>query len=371
MKNLKTSIFVLLLLQLIYSCSSDKNQIKTQIDGDLVNFAIDTIYLEKDIETKSLPAEFYYLKEGNKEFLIGRSGYNLLKYEYPTGKLVSKTTFEKEGPDGIGGYVSGNLISEDGIFFISNQKEITHTDFDGKALNRYPLPETPEDRLAANFSANRGNNMYWNGEKETLMVTDVPFLLKEKLMNYRDWVWEFDLKENTRDVGLQFTFPKEYNDYFDDPELGIYFHLFLKKTNQHLVAFPATDSIMVFSEGNSSKIFAGSNSQLEFKKGKTEAQGEYTVFLPSVETSRYQSMMHDPYQGLIFRHLIIEQGKNENGVFSKNSFVILDESFSKIGEVSFSSRIISSLGFCTPNGLYLKMMSQNSDDQEAYIRFIF
>ncbi|MCH7412882.1 DUF4221 domain-containing protein [Belliella sp. R4-6] len=299
------------------------------------------------------------------------SGFNLLKYEYPSGKLISNITFEKEGPDGIGGYVSGNLITKDVVFFISSQKEITQAGHDGKVINRYLLPESPEERIATQFSTNRGNKMNWNTAKEKLIVPDVPILLKEKSMKYKDWLWEFNLKENTKEVALQFTFPKEYNDYFDDPELGTYYHLLIEKTNKHLVAFPATDSILVFSEENSSKIFAGSNSQLEFKKGKTEAQGEYTVFLPSVETSRYQSMMHDPYQGLILRHLIIEQGKNENGVFSKNSFVILDESLSKIGEVSFSSRIISSLGFCTPNGLYLKMMNQNSDDQEAYIRFIF
>ncbi|MFD2033335.1 DUF4221 family protein [Belliella marina] len=371
MKHLKDNSYVAFLIFFIFACSSDKNQTKKLIEGDLVSFATDTIYLEKDLETKSLPLEFTYHKEGDKEFLLGISGFNLLKYEYPAGNLVSKTTFEKEGPDGIGGFIAGNLISEDGIFFISNQKEITHTDFEGKVLNRYPLPETPEDRLAANFSANRGNKIYWNGEKETLMVTDVPFLLKEKLMNYRDWVWEFDLKENTRDVALQFTFPKEYNDYFDDPELGVYFHLFLKKTNQHLVAFPVSDSILVFNEGKPSKVFAGSNSQLEFKKGKTEARGEYTVFLPSLETSRYQSMMHDPFQGLIFRHLVIEQGKNENSVFSKNSFVLLDESLTKIGEVNFSNRKINSMGFYTPNGFYLKMKDQTSDDEEGYIRFEF
>lgn len=371
MRKLKSFTLLSFISIIIFSCSSEENLKSANIEGDLVDYATDTIYFEKDLNTKSLPLEFTYQKEGDKEFLYGMSGFNLLKYEYPSGKLISNITLEKEGPDGIGGYFSGKLITSDGIFFISNQKEVIHIDFDGKVSKRISLPFTSADRMAANFSAQQGNKMYWDSERQTLMVTDVPFLLKEPILNYRDWIWEFDFKEEKKEVTAQFKFPEPYSEFLDDPELGIYFHLFLKDKNQHLVGFPASDSLLVIQDDQKSKVYAGSNEKLEFKKGITEARGEYIVFSPSVETSRYKWMMHDPYQGLILRHLIIQQGQNENIIFSKNSFILLDESLSKVGEVKFSDREINNFGFSTPNGFYLKTGSQESDDKEGYIRFNF
>lgn len=365
------NIFILFLIfSFLFSCSS-KNTSSPLLKGELLNFVTDTIYLEKDLQTKTLPLEFTYQKEGDQEFLYGISGYNLLKYDYLNGKLVSKVTFEKEGPDGIGTYLSGMLITSEGVFFISNQKEIICVDLDGHVIKKISLPMTPENRMASNFNANQGNKMNWDLKRKSLMVTDVPFLLKEPILDYQDWIWEFDFKEDKKEVAAQFRFPERYREFLDDPELGIFYHLFLEDQNKHLISFPANDSLLVIKSDAKSWVYAGSRKKLSFQKGIKEQRGEYTVFLPSTETSRYKELTVDPFQKLIFRHLIISQEKSEEKTFSQNSLIILDESFKHLGELEFSTNQFSSIGFSTPNGLYLKLKKQNSDDKEGYVRLTF
>jgi hypothetical protein len=111
-----------------------------------------------------------------------------------------------------------------------------------------------------------------------------------------------------------------------------------------------------------------SSEPLRFEKGKVEPQGEWMVFLPNFDSSRYKWMIHDPYQKIILRHLVIGMEERGDLKLNKNSFVILNEQLNKKGELFFTNEMFSGFGFSTPQGLYLKLIPQQSDDYEGYVR---
>lgn len=364
---MKQSFFAIFFLAVIAasSCTTKVGSFET---GDLVDRIIDTLYLEKDTLTRSLPYEFKYLMQDEKPFLFGIAGNKLYKYDYQTGELLSTFTFEKEGPDGIGGFVSGNLITDQGIFFISDQKQIVWTDFSGKVLDRLSLPTISEDRLAVNFSTMNGNRLTLSTDGKTLILADVPFVLKAPNMTYVDWVWKYHLDQKPAEP-VKFSYPSIYTEHFDDDQLGVFSHTFLPETSQHIVSFPLTDSLLVIKENGQFWVESKSREPLVFEKGRTEQRGEYTVFLPSLETSRYKWTLHDPYRNLLMRYATIKTKKNEEETYvNRSSFIIHNARFEKVAELFFDAQKISPSGFATPEGYFLKLLTPNTDDREEYVR---
>jgi hypothetical protein len=369
-KIIKILTSFLLGLIFLFSCTDSKNE-AAFFTADLADYIVDTLYLEKDTLTRSLPQEFSFFDQNGKSFLFGVVGRRLYQYSYPSGELEGTVDFEKEGPEGIGGFISGSLITEDGIFFISDQKSIIHTDFQGKVLDRFPLPNVPEERLAANFSVVNGNRMYYNKEKKQLILSDVPFVLKEPNMAYEDWIWKYDL-ENELAEPISFSYPDIYKEHFDDPELGLYSHTFLDTENLHVVSFPMTDSLLVSDRKSTKWVESKSSEPLVFQKGKTKQEGDYVVFLPSMETSRYKWVIFEPMSKLLLRFVSIETEVLEvGGIHNRSSFILHDLNFETIGEVFFDNQQIASSGFATPNGYYFKLLNPGSDDVEEYVRVLF
>lgn len=361
------NLFILFGLTLLFSCKDSKKE-HTFVSADLSDYIVDTLYLEKDSLTRSLPLDFTYLEQDGKPYLIGYARFRLYQYDYESGKLINKVIFEREGPDGIGSFISGYLIIEDGVFFISDQKQLVHADFNGKVLDKFPLPEVPEERLAVNFSMVNGNKLSYDKEKKELILADVPYLLKEPNMNYKNWVWKYDLTKRSAEP-MPFTYPDIYREHYDDPELGIYSHTFLSDQQLQVVSFPVTDSLLVIDRGSSKWVPSKSSASLIFQKGKTEQQGEYIVFSPSMETSRYKWVFFDPNSQLLFRYVDIATKVLENkDIDNKSSFILHNLDFETVGELFFHNRQIESSGFSTPKGYYFKLASPSSDDVEEYVR---
>lgn len=355
----------------IVSCGSREPKLSEFMSGELTEFITDTLYFEKDEFTKNIPTKFTFLEKSDSSFLYSWSVTRLLKYAFPSGKLISSTNFFAEGPDGIGSFISGNLITEDGLFFISDQKEIVHTDFGGKVRRRYLLPSVPDERLGANFSTMNGNEMSYNADIKVLVLADVPFVLKAPNMSYRDWLWRLDTRTgNFETVG--FEYPEIYKEFYDDPELGLFSHTYLDEENLFVISFPANDSLLLLDSDNTHWVDGGSTRTLTFEKGKTEPRGEWTVFLPSMETSRYKGTQYDPYRKRLLRYVDIQTNTLEEDKFkNESSFIVLDKDFKKVAELFFDNQKISPSGFSTPNGFYLKLAEQTSDDSEAYLRIEF
>lgn len=363
MRHLAFAFFLILMV----SCNKSKQE-SVFFTADLKNYIVDTLYLEKDTLTKSLPQEFSFLDQNGKSFLIGVVGRRMYQYSYPSGELENTVDFEKEGPDGIGGFVSGNLITEDGIFFISDQKQIVLSDFEGKVMERFPLPEVPEERLAVNFSVVNGNKMRYDKEKKQLVLADVPFVLKEPNMQYENWVWMYDL-ENKLAEPLPFKYPEIYGQHFDDQELGIFSHTYAINDQIHVLSFPVSDSLLVIENNGNRWVKSKSSDKMVFQKGTTEQRGEYLVFLPSMTTSRYKWVLHDPYRDLWLRYTNIETKEDGEGKYvNKSSFIIHNKDLEMLGEVFFDNQKIAPFGFFTTEGFYLKLLGPSSDDYEEYVR---
>jgi hypothetical protein len=357
--------YLLLIAIVVYSCSPKSPKSTEFFIGDLKEYIMDTLYLEKDNKTKMLPSDLTYIGMDGEEFIYAFVNYRLLKYSYTDGKLLDIQEFEKEGPDGIGTWIAGHLITEESMFFISDNKQIVRTDLKGKVVDRMELPEAGEERLSSNFNTMNGNSITWISSEEKLIVLDVPFVLKEPNLSYEDWIWVFDFETREKST-VSFSYPEKYAAFLDDPELGVYSHKYV--SGKHLISFPASDSVLVVEGEKKFWVDGKSSETLIFEKGKVEPQGEWTVFLPNLNSSRYKWILHDPYQKIILRHLIIgNEGKNDLKL-NKTSFIILDEQLEKKGELFFTNEMFSEFGFSTPQGLYLKLIPQHSDDYEGYVR---
>lgn len=363
--------YFIFLLAVVFSCNSQEPKSSEFISGELTAYISDTLYFEKDEFTKNLPTKFTYLEEKDSSFLYSWYDKRLLKYSYPSGKLISSTNFFAEGPDGIGSFISGSLITEDGLFFISDQKVVVYTDFEGKVIRRFPLPAVPEERLAANFSAMNGNDMTYDAATKTLFLADVPFVLKEPNMDYRDWLWKLDVRSGNFD-SVGFNYPEKYREHYDDPELGVFAHSYLKDQDIFVVNFPASDSLLILDSDKSYWVDGKSSKSLTFEKGKTEPRGEWTVFNPSMKTSRYKFTQYDPFRRRLFRYVNIETKESDIETYTnESSFILLDNEFRKVAELFFDNQKILPSGFFTPNGFYLKLAEQESDEREGYVRILF
>lgn len=361
----------ILLFCMLVACTPANKHPQPLLSGELKVFITDTLYLEKGYNTKSLDGDMVYIEKEGEPYLYSFKDYRLLQYAYPSGKLVSSQEFEKEGPDGIGTWVSGHLIEADEVFFISNAKELIRADHNGKVAKRYPLPEPPPERMGGNYNTMNNNAMFYSGTSNEILVKDIPFVLKEQHLRYENWIMKLNLDSGYFEH-FSFRYPTYYSSYLEDPELGAYFHTVLWDQETHLVGFAATDSILVMSDGQREWIDGESSQSLKFLPGKTEINGEWTVFLPDNESSRYKWFIHDPFQRRILRSVVIGIGGKESDMpYYENSFILFDEKLETTGEVYYTSDEFMDVGFATPNGLYFPLAQQESDDEVAYAQINF
>src|SRR5690554_2146545 len=361
----------ILIFCMLVACNPVTSPPQAFLSEELKSFITDTLYLEKDYNTQELDGQMTYIENGGQGYLYTFKNYRLLQYAYPSGKLMTTQEFEKEGPDGIGTWVSGHLIEPSEVFFISNAKELVRANHYGKVLQRHPLPEPPADRLGANYSTMNNNSMFYSSRKNELLVKDIPFVLKEPHLHYKNWILKLNLDDGNFEH-IPFQYPPYYSRYLDDPELGGFFHTTLWDHDKHLVGFAATDSILVISDGQTEWVDGKSSQSLEFLPGKTEINEEWTVFLPNNESSRYKWFINDPYQKKLLRGLIIRVENNvDDRFYYKKSFILFDQKLNRIGEVYYTSDKFMDMEFATPDGLFIPLTQQESDDETAYVRINF
>ncbi|UZD21444.1 DUF4221 domain-containing protein [Algoriphagus halophytocola] len=347
------------------SCSNNATKEVQLID--LKELIVDTLYLEKDTLTKELGTNFNYIKRGGEEFLITSRQHRFIEYSYPEGKLMRDQFYEKEGPDGIGSFLPVSFTDDSSVWFVSFQKLI-QADQKGKVLARYNLPAEPTDRFAVNYNTLAGTKaMNVDGR---IMIPDVPFVLKESLLNYENWLLKFNPKDSSINY-VKFKYPSKYLEFLDDPTFATYQNGYNKAEDLHLISFPADDSLLVISPNSQKWVFAGVNDQMEFLVGRTAQQGEYTAFLPNENTSKYSWVDYDPTAQVYLREAIIRadsKANREEGIRPLSKLVILDRDFEKIGEVTLPDL---TRGFSTPDGYYLYLGYPHSEDEVAFGKLDF
>lgn len=360
-------LLYLLLAFFVTACNQSKKPVEIQ-QFDLSELIVDTLYLEKDTLTKNLGVNFYHFQTDSGEVLLTFNRHRLLTYSYPEGKILRSVEYEKEGPDGIGGFIAGTFINQNKIYFLSQDQKLLEADFNGNVLRRIALPEAPPSRLASNYSTMQFNPIFKS--ERGLFIPDVPFVLKESLLGHTNWILDFSLQDSSFDY-ISFPFPPSAKNFLDDPELGQYFHFYDSSDKSHWISFSISDSIYKVKEGKNRWIVADTKENLEFLRGTTSQQGEWTAFHPNSESGEYTALQKDNLTGFIFRHAKIKSGDLDQNIKSKHAFIVLNSDGEKIAEIALSNWDVSPYAFQTPSGIYFPIVAQLWEDQVPYARLDF
>ncbi|UJP66529.1 DUF4221 family protein [Mongoliitalea daihaiensis] len=365
-KLFNTLILLVSSLIFLFSCSSTQDT-KTPIVfyGPIEEIILDTVYIEKDLETSRLPSTFMY--DASSRSLISLAQNSLFTVPYPELTPVNKQLLEKEGPDGIGTFSYGGLITDDYIFILNSPKELIQLDKKGKVLKRIPFPLDSKIPNAL-FNILKGQQISWDKENQRLIIPLVPFVLKEESFENNPWIWEADFTSDEIRPLASFTFPELYKEFLEDVELGTFYNTYHPKLQAQVISMPASDSLLLIHADRQEWKYAGSSEKLQFLKGKTEQYGEMIAFLPNHESSRYGAITWDPYRNHFVRNLIISEKKVNDKVIRDHRLLFFDADFQKLAEISFNADIISRTPFFTPDGVYLKLLDAESDDYEGYVR---
>ncbi len=335
---------------------------------ELSDLVVDTLFLEKDTLTKYLGVDFTHYATDSGEVLLTLNRHRLLTYSYPEGKILKSAKFETEGPDGIGSFIPGTFIDRSKIYLLSQDQRLLEADLDGKVLRRIPLPEAPPERLATNYSTWPFNPIFKSDSG--LFISDVPLVLKESHLAYKNWVLDFSPGDSTYGfVGFQF--PASAKNFLDDPELGQYYHWYDPSENSHWISFSASDSVLKIRGNESGWFLAKAEESLQFLRGTTSQQGEWTAFHPNQESGKYTAIQQDKATGLLFRHAKVKAGNAEQHIRSRHVFVVFNPDGEKVAEISFSDWDFSPYAFQTPAGIYVPVVAQLREDQVPYARLDF
>lgn len=353
------SFFALTLLGI--SCSTKPEK---QIPVfDLKDLIVDTLYLEKDMLTKDLGDNFSYSKTETGEVLAAFLNHRLVVFSYPEGKLLKKQQYEIEGPDGIGSFVTGAFVGKSSVYVLSQQKELIQCGFDGKVINRWDFPKVSDARKYANYSTAGFNRIRKSGNE--LSFVDIPYVFIEVFEDYEKWGMIFNTKSHTFS-NFNFQYPNAISDYTNYDQLGLFSHVYISSTKEHLISFAISDSIKVVKDGNQAWKWAGTSESLEFKKGTTVPSGEYTVYQPDHESSKYNGLDFDTHAKKILRWVRVKGPTLENIARERNRLLVFDEKLNSEAELEFNRKEIGMYGFNTPQGYALSLYSETTDDMAVF-----
>ena len=358
---MKVLLISLSFILLFSSCSKESEKIVPILD--LEDLIVDTLYLQKDTLTKNLGYDFTYFKTDSIEVLATFINHKLLVYSYPEGKVLVDQTFEKEGPNGIGSYITGNLIDKESLYILSQQKELIQCDFNGKVLGRWDLPEVDAKRKYPNYGSYLFNRLQKYGDD--LYFVDIPYVFQEGFEDYAKWGMVFDTK-TYRFSHFNFLYPKTILKYTQDDQLGLFSHVFNPQTKEHLIGFSISDSIAVVKEGNQTWKWAGTSSTLTFKRGTTVPSGEYTIFQPNYESSKYEGMDIASQAGKLIRWVRLKGPSEEYPEREESRLLVFDENLKPEAELDFDAKKLSKFGFNLPTGYALNLYTETTDDLVAY-----
>ncbi|MFC3416255.1 DUF4221 family protein [Algoriphagus hitonicola] len=349
-----------------FSCDSKEEKSLSKITFD--DLIVDTLVLEKDENIAQISQSLTYMETDTGTLLLDFQKFQLVGFSYPEGKKVLEQFYMREGSDGVGDSPFKHAITEEGIFVISADTKLIQADFKGNVLARWELPGVPAERLYVNYSVVPSNPISKTGNE--LIIADVPHILKEGMMDYQNWILRYDLEDQTSSH-IQFSFPERSKEHYDDPNLGPYSHYFNSATEETLVSFPISDSLLLISDKEKKWIAASTDEKLEFLKGRTDQQGEYTVFLPDNNSPRYTWIKYDPVNKVYLRQVITgtrpEAEREEKGAY-KVKLIVLDENFEKLGELEMPG---NGNGFSTPEGFYYAIGFLGGEEEVGFVRLDF
>ncbi|MCE7055427.1 hypothetical protein LZF95_12135 [Algoriphagus sp. AGSA1] len=112
--------------------------------------------------------------------------------------------------------------------------------------------------------------------------------------------------------------------------------------------------------------WAGTTESLVFKKGTTVPSGEYTVFQPNHESSKYMGLDFDTQTEKILRWVRVKGPTKENMEQERNRLLVFDEKLKPEAELEFNREELGMYGFNTPKGYALSLYSLTTDDVTVF-----
>lgn len=363
-------ILAIAFASLLFSCSNQKTT-KEQANKNLILKSQFSLPLDSLSGFNANDIQIFEIKGQKKIGLLYRSRNAINIYSFDEKKLEETINFETEGPNGINSLTGFLWISPEEIYVysywgrtvyrVNNQSQVLATfqfeEFD-KAI-KYPVLEPNSLRPMVL----RGNQIFIAGHMYQTLPKDqigTPFVKvnlesksSELIGKYPDKVFQgkWRIKAQT---------------YFD----------YLKEKKLFVISYAISDSIEVTDFKKYSKKYEAKSSYIqaikpfhpnyEYISNNKEEQYAYDL------SSAYWGIKYDPYRKVYYRFGIIGNTLEEfsSGLNPIFFVIILDENFTKIGEMKFPRGVVyPSLSFVEKDGLYIANKKQYAEVSEEKLTF--
>lgn len=151
MKNL----LKLFALAALFSCGGKEEKSSSNILENL-SFTVDTLVIDAGGDFLNLGyglGPHRLSQDGNRLFFFENDPHRLVEVDLQQRKVLKKTEFEKEGPNGVGPYLSGMEIDSDGTLFLQSYTGAGLFDQNAKKTRDLRFaPEGIDPNLAQNHS---------------------------------------------------------------------------------------------------------------------------------------------------------------------------------------------------------------------------
>jgi hypothetical protein len=133
-------LFLPLLMLLLFSCG--QNKMDSSDDLSSMTFSIDTVVVDAGQEIINLKYGLWkgiFSPDYSTLYLWDDDDVSMAKISINDLRLAEKIKFEKEGPDGVGSYITWTSMLYNGNFLVANFTDFGLFDQSGKKLRSYDL----------------------------------------------------------------------------------------------------------------------------------------------------------------------------------------------------------------------------------------
>lgn len=343
-------------------------------------------YLEYAIDDETVVPLYnlYIFKDNGEDFLTFSNplARTILIYNLHSGELVKKLSFEREGPNGVGGHIFGYYIKDFNHIFLPSAitTQIYLTDTTGVLKQKIDFSKTEEglkpnkayyENISFSQLAFMGNSLY------------IPQTLNNKLGEKMIEESPIGILVDTI-TGKVTGFPMHYPHvipYRNRLEVigGMMEACQIYNGKNLIIAFNKDEKVYIVDELGQAKSFQAKSkylSELKFPK----APDDFSLKLKKTnETGEYRNIFYDKYRKVYYRFVALETELDPNENFQKLlhsgradfSIMILDENFNVLGETKFPPfTYVPHICFINEDGLYLSTSHFKREDySDDWLRF--
>ena len=341
--------------------SSEFSDSITLVESGRVDFPLDSVTA---LSTRSIHA--FTTPDGHSYYTF-INDYNgvLYIYDFDKRKLASKIKLFNEGPNGVGvsSYLSHYMLNLDSIIICNGwTAKVYMINRLGEVLKKFDLPMPGSGKLIVGIAASSAKPLVFMDNKIYIIGHLLDFSISDhtKVKN----VIVVDLSKNT--IQRIFSRPELFN---FGTWSGYQFELFGTHNNlsNKLVYSYAADPFIYEADKNGnilSKHYASSLYFKEISPFSEEKSSNDNIDISKLErhdyvTPQFEKILFDRFHNLYYRFAFLP--KDEEGyknpktrTYRRETIVILDSSYSKVGEVLLpDGKFNPDMFFITKEGLHI------------------